>query len=138
MNTRSERARLNLLACTAVALGLISLAGCTLEQVVTNPIGVESAGKAFNSYLDLVHFTVDPLNDEAEESWPRGNIDPAAARDIVRERAEAELRSAAGRAVAVHVSDSTAWTVVLEDGPEPRPAPLHRFVRVVPVAEAAS
>jgi hypothetical protein len=75
---------------------------------------------------------------EAEETWPRGDIDPAAARDIARERAEAELRLAAGRAVAVHVSEYTAWTVVLEDGPEPRPAPLHRFIRVVPVAEVAS
>jgi hypothetical protein len=75
---------------------------------------------------------------EAEQIWPRGRIDAAAARDIARERAEAELRCAAGRAVAVHGSDSTAWTVVLEDGPTLRPAPLHRFVRVVPVADAAS
>jgi hypothetical protein len=42
---------------------------------------------------------------------------------------------AAGRAVAIYGSDSTAWTVVLEDGPEIRPAPLHRFIRVIPVAE---
>jgi hypothetical protein len=75
---------------------------------------------------------------KAEQAWPRGRIDAAAARDIARERAEAELRSAAGRAVALHVSDSTAWTVVLEDRPEPRPAPLHRFVRIVPVAETAN
>jgi hypothetical protein len=74
---------------------------------------------------------------DAEETWPRGRIEAAAARDIARERAEAELRSAAGRKVALHVSGSTAWTVVLEDGPEPRPAPLHRFVRIVPVAETA-
>ncbi|MCH7924843.1 MAG: hypothetical protein IIC51_04850 [Planctomycetes bacterium] len=64
MNTRRGRARLNLLACTAVALGLISLAGCTLEQVATNAIGVESAGKAFTSYLDFAHFTVGPDRDD--------------------------------------------------------------------------
>lgn len=67
MNTRRERARLNLLACTAVALGLISLAGCTLEQVAANAIGVESAGKAVSSFLDFAQFTVDPLNDETED-----------------------------------------------------------------------
>ncbi len=67
MNTPRGIGRVYLSACAAVALGATSLAGCTLEQVVTNPIGVESAGKAFNSYLDLVQFTVDPLNDEAED-----------------------------------------------------------------------
>ena len=63
---------------------------------------------------------------QAEKSWPRGSIHAAVASDIARERAEAELRSAAGRAVAIHGSDSTAWTVILEEGPEQRPAPLHR------------
>ena len=67
MNTRSGRARLNLLAYTAVALGLISLAGCTLEQVATDAIGGENAGKAFSSFLDFAQFTVDPLNDETED-----------------------------------------------------------------------
>jgi len=72
---------------------------------------------------------------EAERSWPRGPIDAVVASEIARQRAEAELRLAAGRAVAIYRSDSTAWTVVLEDGPAIRPAPLHRFIRVIPVAE---
>jgi hypothetical protein len=74
---------------------------------------------------------------QAEKTWPRGSIDPAVASSIARERAEAELRQAAGRSVAVHGSDSTAWTVILEDGPEPRLVPLHRFIRVIPVADHA-
>lgn len=66
MNTRRGSGRLFLLACTAVALGATSLAGCTLEQVATNAIGVESAGKAFSSFWDLAQFTVDPQKDSAE------------------------------------------------------------------------
>ncbi len=67
MNTRRGRGSLYLLACTAVALGATSLAGCTLEQVATNAIGMESAGKAVNSFLDFAHFTVDPQKDRAED-----------------------------------------------------------------------
>jgi hypothetical protein len=72
----------------------------------------------------------------AEKEWPRGEIDPRTAHSIAQQRAEAELRRAAGRAVEIHASDSTAWTVIVEDGPELRPAPLHRFVRVIPVPDA--
>ena len=69
----------------------------------------------------------------AEKDWPRGAIDARAAHEIAQQRAEAELRRATGRAIEVHASDSTAWTVIVEDGPELRPAPLHRFIRVIPV-----
>ncbi len=72
---------------------------------------------------------------DAERNWPRGSIDASAAHAIAQQRAEAEVRRAAGRAVAIHLSDSTAWTVIVEDGIAPRPAPLHRFVRVVPVPD---
>jgi hypothetical protein len=75
---------------------------------------------------------------KAEKDWPRGSIDASPAHAIAQQRAEAELRRAAGRAVAVHVSDSTAWTVIVEDGPDLRPAPLHRFIRVIPVAHPES
>jgi hypothetical protein len=71
---------------------------------------------------------------EAEQRWPRGEIGPAAAAAVVQERAEAEMRAAAGRAVAVHAGPGTSWTVVREDDARLRPAPLHRFVRVQPVA----
>jgi hypothetical protein len=75
---------------------------------------------------------------DAEERWPRGTIDPEAAASILRERAEAEVRAAAGRRVALHASASTAWTVVREDSAKLRPAPLHRFVRVHPVGDTAA
>jgi len=71
----------------------------------------------------------------AEKRWPRGSIDAGAAHSIAQQRADAELRRAAGRAVEIHASDSTAWTVIVEDGPELRPAPLHRFIRVAPVPD---
>jgi hypothetical protein len=74
----------------------------------------------------------------AESLWPRGEIDPAAAASVARERAEAEMRATAGRPVRVFASEGTAWTVVLEDEARPRPAPLHRFIRVIPVADEAS
>jgi hypothetical protein len=70
----------------------------------------------------------------AESRWPRGVIDPAAAAAIRQERDAAEMRAASGRHVFVQASPGTAWTVVREDGPDLRPAPLHRFVRVHPVA----
>jgi hypothetical protein len=71
----------------------------------------------------------------AERNWPRGAIDARSANAIAQQRAEAELRRAAGRAVAVHASESTAWTVIVEDGPALRPTPLHRFIRIVPVPD---
>jgi hypothetical protein len=71
---------------------------------------------------------------EAERRWPRGRIEPAAAAAIARERSEAEMRAAAGRPVALHRGPGTSWTVVREEDARLRPAPLHRFVRVQPVA----
>jgi hypothetical protein len=61
---------------------------------------------------------------------PRGRIAPEAAAAIARERAEAEMRAAAGGAVSVRAGPGTSWTVVCEAGTALRPAPLHRFVRV--------
>jgi len=70
-----------------------------------------------------------------EPRLPRGRLGVAAAAGFARERAEAEMRAAAGRAVEVAGRPGDPWCVVLEDGPTPRPAPLHRFLRVHPVAD---
>ncbi|MCH8147203.1 MAG: hypothetical protein IH987_04310 [Planctomycetes bacterium] len=68
MNVRRGRSRLFTFMCIAfVVLGATSLAGCTLEQAATNPIVIESAGKAFSSFFDFAQFTVDPDRDEAED-----------------------------------------------------------------------
>jgi hypothetical protein len=65
----------------------------------------------------------------AEAELPRGEVAPEAAAAIAHERAEAELRAAArGRAALLA---GRTWTVVAEEDAQPRPAPLHRFVRVV-------
>ncbi len=71
--------------------------------------------------------------DRVERRLPRGRIAPEAAAAIAREREEAEFRHAAGRPVRVLAGAGTSWTVVREEDAGPRPAPLHRFVRVVPV-----
>ncbi len=70
--------------------------------------------------------------------WPRGAVAPEVAEEIVRERAEAEMRAAAGLRVSLLASRATDWTVVREDDARMRPAPLHRFVRVHPVADGAA
>ena len=60
---------------------------------------------------------------------------PEAAAAIAHERAEAELRAAArGRAALLA---GRTWTVVAEEDAQPRPAPLHRFVRVVAVRDTS-
>jgi hypothetical protein len=74
---------------------------------------------------------------EVEQRMPRGMIEPRAASLIAHERARAELRIAAGERVCLHASDGTAWTVVREARCGVLPAPLHRFVRVMPVADRA-
>jgi len=69
---------------------------------------------------------------ERERLTPRGEVDAEAAAWIANERAEAELRQAAGRGASLHAG--AAWTVVAERDPSPRAAPLHRFVRIHPLA----
>jgi hypothetical protein len=75
---------------------------------------------------------------DVEERLPRGAIDKATAARISQERADAELRGAAGARVAVHAGAGSSWTVVREDTPVVRPAPLHRFVRVLPASDGAA
>jgi hypothetical protein len=71
---------------------------------------------------------------DLEERWPRGRISPQASAAVARERDEAEMRAAAGAPVRLHRGTGSSWTVVAEADSQIRPAPLHRFVRVHPVA----
>ncbi len=74
--------------------------------------------------------------EHTEKRWPRGRVEAADAARFVHELAEAELRAAAGHRVVVHSGADHSWAVVREQNAELRDAPLHRFVRVVPVADA--
>ena len=71
------------------------------------------------------------------EKLPRGRVEPAAAALFAHERAEAEFRASSG-SVRLRAGPSDAWAVVREQAPSARPAPLHRFVRVFPVEDAAA
>jgi len=70
-----------------------------------------------------------------QREWPRGEIDAATAATIRQARDEAEMRAADGRRVVVHASPGSEWTVIVEDDPDFRGSPGHRFVRVHPVSD---
>jgi hypothetical protein len=74
---------------------------------------------------------------EAQARWPRGRVAPAAASVIAQERDTALLRESAGGRVRVAVGNDGSWTLVRESDLEPRAVPLHRFLRVHPVADAS-
>jgi hypothetical protein len=74
----------------------------------------------------------------AAQRWPRGRVDAAAAAHFSAERAEAELRAAAGKGVALHADPGGGFCVVREADARLRPAPLSRFVRVHPARDAAA
>jgi hypothetical protein len=76
--------------------------------------------------------------EDVEVRLPRGAVGKAEAARIAQERSGAEMRAAAGARVAVHAGEASRWTVVREDAPALRPAPLHRFVRVLPVRDGAA
>lgn len=67
---------------------------------------------------------------------PRGELDKADAARIALERSDAEMRAAGGADVAVHADGDMRFTVIREDTPALRPAPGHRFIRVLPVRDA--
>lgn len=67
---------------------------------------------------------------------PRGAIDKETAAALAQERDGAELRAASEGRVRLHAADD--WTLVVEDHAQPRPAPLHRFLRLHPVRDVAS
>lgn len=75
---------------------------------------------------------------DIEARLPRGRVAVDSAARISHERASAELRASAGARVAVHGAADGTWTVVREDSAATRDAPLHRFVRVLPVSDGAA
>jgi len=75
---------------------------------------------------------------QIEQELPRGRVPITGAAAFARARADAELRGAASRSVAVYGTAQDPWCVVREDSAELREAPMHRFVRVHPVADLAA
>ena len=75
---------------------------------------------------------------EREAALPRGEIEPGISGAIATARSEAEMRVAAGGAGGLYASAGTRWTVVVEPGSAWRASPLHRFVRVHAVPDAAA
>lgn len=120
------------LACSAEGLALdIALwdqLGCLspIAVYVIGP-GLEAADRVADALADSLGRLASRL--------PRGRVEPAAAARTSHERAEAEMRLAAGRPIALHIGDG--WTVVRESDATVRPSPLHRFVRVHPVQDEA-
>ena len=91
--------------------------------VVGDPAAARRAGEAVAEALAA-----------AESRLPRGRLGPDALAHHAQERESAELRAAAGDAVALHAGATSC--VVVEADARPRPAPLGRFVRVHPAADA--
>jgi hypothetical protein len=70
-----------------------------------------------------------------EHRLPRGALDPGAAAAFRQECDGTELRAAARSGVRLLGGPAQCYAVVREVDAAPRPAPLHRFLRVHPVAD---
>jgi hypothetical protein len=101
-----------------------------------SPIAVYVAGDT--NICRLVGAALADALGEIGRSLPRGEVAASAGALFAHERAGAELRAAAGQDVSVHAAADAGWAVVCESGAAPRPAPLHRFVRVHPLAAPES
>lgn len=128
LKQRSEAMQTELVDNLATDIALWDQLGCLSPIAFYLVGGTEGAAKAFAEALGAALSA-------AQERWPRGAVSPETASEIARERSEAEMRSALGRGTRVIASPGTQWTVVLEDDTDLRPAPLHRFIRLVPVAD---
>jgi hypothetical protein len=91
---------------------------------------IDPGGDAATRFAERI---ADSLAD-LEVRLPRGRIDPAASAFASHERAEAEMRAAAGAPVVVHTGQAGGWSVIAEPDATARPAPLHRFIRIHPVS----
>lgn len=115
-------------AALALDVALWDQLGCL------SPIAVYAVGDA-----DAAGRVAEALARElaaAELRWPRGHVDAASAARFAHERDTARLRAASGFGIDLHEGPASAWCVVRERDALPRSAPLHRFVRVHPVADA--
>ncbi|MEN8181746.1 MAG: acyl-CoA reductase, partial [Myxococcota bacterium] len=108
-------------ASLAVDVAIWDQLGCL------SPVAVLTSG---GRGADLLAEALAEALEDAHRRWPRGRLPEQAAADLAQQQDEAEFRAASGRAV--RVFSGAGSTVVREDGPRLRSAPLHRFVRIHP------
>lgn len=105
--------------------------GC-LSPVVVYLVGFDpSAEKGFAR-------TISRALEKVARKMPRGEITTAVAASHANERAEARMRQASGETSGDPPRQTMSfeggdYTVILEANSEPRPAPLYRFLRLMPV-----
>lgn len=102
-----------------------------------SPVVVFLVGSEPSANRSLAHAISDALN-ELSVRMPRGEMTTVAAANHANERAEARMRQAsAGSGTEASretlLFEGKDYTVVLEANADPRPAPLHRFLRLMPV-----
>ena len=101
--------------------------GCLSPVVIYLVGGEPSIGKS------LARATADAL-EGISHSMPRGQMTTAVAASHATERAEARMRLGSSKnARESMLFEGEDYTVVLESNAEARPAPLHRFLRLMPV-----
>jgi len=135
---------------SVAALGPGALAGAALEaaaegialdvalwdqQGCLSPLAVYVVGRSDTAPDRLAECLARALAD-LERRLPRGKPDAAAGAAFLYECDSAELRAAAGGRVTLLGGAAQHFAVVREADAAPRPAPLQRFVRVHPVADA--
>ena len=97
--------------------------GC-LSPVVVYLVGLEPSARR------RIARALDAALARLAESMPRGKLPDAIRVQHANERAEARMRAASGETVLL---EGDGHTLVLEEDARPRPAPLHRFLRLHPV-----
>jgi len=101
--------------------------GC-LSPIAAYLVGFDAAARAELAHACLAALTA------LSATMPRGALSVAARAQQAAERGEARMRAASDRALLLEGRDAT---VVLESDASPRPAPLHRFLRLHPVEDLA-
>lgn len=97
--------------------------GC-LSPVVVYAVGLN------NGDTKSLATAISACLEELATSMPRGALPPARAVVTANERSEARMRLTGTEGL---LFEGTQHTVVLEVDAEPRPAPLSRFLRIMPV-----
>jgi hypothetical protein len=97
--------------------------GC-LSPIVVYLVGLESSAE-----LEIAREIAAAL-ERISGRMPRGEISTAVAASHANERAEARMRHASGDTM---LFEGESFSVVLETNTQPRPAPLYRFLRLMPV-----